>query len=155
MDVQKFFAYHENPRVRRAFELASTAHEGQVDKAEKNYIYHPLNVAAQCDGNISAMIVALLHDVAEDTDFSVEDLQEKIPLTDEEVHALKLLTHDEKVPYFDYVAGIKANELARQVKVADLKHNSDLSRIPVETRTEKDLRRLEKYQRALKILESV
>ena len=79
-------------------------------------------------------------------------MQKKISLTDEEIHALKLLTHDEKISYFDYVQNISADELARQVKIADLKNNSDLSRIPKEVQTSKDFKRVEKYKQALKIL---
>ena len=150
--LQKIFECHDNPRIRQAFQLAKTAHEGQTDKAGVDYIYHPMTTAFQCCGNISAMIVALLHDVAEDTNFSVDELQEKISLTGEETAALKLLTHDEKISYLDYVKNIKADELARQVKIADLKHNSDLSRIPQNVRTEKDFKRVEKYSQALKIL---
>ncbi len=150
--LQKIFEQHKNSRIRKAFQLAKIAHEGQTDKAGVDYIYHPMTVAFQCGGNISAMIVALLHDVAEDTNFSVDDLREKISLTDEEIHALKLLTHDEKISYLDYVQNISVDELARQVKIADLKHNSDLSRIPQEVRTSKDFKRIEKYSQALKIL---
>ena len=150
--LQKIFEQHKISRIRQAFKLAKIAHEGQTDKAGVEYIYHPMTVAFQCGGNISAMIVALLHDVAEDTNLSVDDLQKKISLTDEEIHALKLLTHDEKISYFDYVQNISADELARQVKIADLKHNSDLSRIPKEVQTSKDFKRVEKYKQALKIL---
>ena len=71
---------------------------------------------------------------------------------DEEIQALNLLTHDEKISYFDYVQRIKSDELATQVKIADLNHNSDLSRIPQEARTEKVFKRVEKYQQASKIL---
>ena len=73
------------------------------------------------------MIVGLLHDVVEDTDFTFEDLQ-KIPLTDEELQALKLLTHDKKISYPDYIAKIKTNSLAKKVKYCDLNHNFDYSR---------------------------
>ncbi|MBQ7629852.1 MAG: hypothetical protein IJS81_06525 [Selenomonadaceae bacterium] len=150
--LQEIFARHENLRVRKAFEIAKTAHKGQVDKSGVDYIFHPLTVAFQCGGNISALIIALLHDVVEDSDLTFEELQKKIPLTDEELQALKLLTHDEKNPYLEYVEKIKSNELAAQVKIADLKHNSDLSRIDKNFLTEKDFKRVEKYKAALKIL---
>lgn len=149
---EKFFERNEDLRVRKAFEMASIAHSNQFDKAGKKYIFHPMTVALGCKGDISAMIVALLHDVAEDTAFSLEDLKEKISLTSKEFDALKLLTHEENVSYFDYIERIKTNELATKVKIADLKHNSDLSRIPEDMRTEKDLARVEKYKKALKIL---
>ena len=74
-------------------------------------------------------------------------------MTDDELQALKLLTHDKKIPYLDYVEKIKSNKLAAQVKIADLKHNSDLSRIDKNFLTEKDFKRVEKYQSALKILQ--
>jgi len=150
--LKKIFEKHKNPRIRQVFQLAKTAHHGQFDKAGVEYIYHPMTVALQCGGNISAMIVALLHDVAEDTDLTIDDLQERISLTDEEIQALKLLTHDEKIFYFDYIQRIKFNELAKPVKISDLNHNSDLSRIPQDIRTEKDFKRVEKYSQALKIL---
>lgn len=151
--MKNFFKNHGDARIRRAYEIAESAHRGQVDKAGVEYINHPLTVAANVGENISAIIVALLHDVAEDTVLTTAELKEKIPLTDEEFHALELLTHDEKIPYLDYVAQIKSNELARTVKAADLKHNSDLSRI--KNPAPKDFARVEKYKAALRILDGV
>lgn len=145
------FSNHKSARVRQAYETAKTAHEGQVDKAGVAYINHPCRVAANVGENTSAIIVALLHDVAEDTTLTLDELKKKIPLTDDEADALKLLTHDEKIPYLEYVAQLKSNELARTVKAADLKHNSDLSRI--KNPAPKDFARVEKYKSALKILE--
>ena len=144
------FANHDDERVRRAFWTATAAHDGQFDKAGIAYINHPVTVAAHAAENISAIIVALLHDTIEDTPLTLDELQKKIPLTAEEFTALKLLTHDKKIPYLDYVAQIKSNELARRVKIADLRHNSDLSRI--KNPSPKDFARVEKYQAALKIL---
>ena len=128
------------------------AHCGQVDKSGADYINHPLTVAAQVSDDVSAIIVALLHDTVEDTALTLDELRTKIPLTDDEAAALKLLTHDETIPYLDYVSAIKSNELARRVKVADLKHNSDLSRI--KNPSPKDFARVEKYQTALKLLDA-
>ena len=147
--MEKFFN-HANERVRRAYKAALEAHCGQVDKAGVEYKNHPLTVAANVGENISAIIVALLHDVAEDTSLTIADLKEKIPLTDDEAQALELLNHNKKIPYFEYVAAIKANDLARRVKAADLKHNADLSRI--KNPSPKDFARVEKYCAALKIL---
>lgn len=144
------FSEHEDARVRRAFEVAALAHGGQVDKAGVAYINHPIKVAAQVEENISAVIVALLHDVAEDTNLTLAELKKKIPLTDAEIQALELLTHDEKIPYLEYVARLKSNDLARAVKIADLKHKSDLSRI--KNPSPKDFVRVEKYRAALEIL---
>ena len=145
------FANHSDERIRRAFQTALEAHRGQVDKSGADYINHPLAVAAQVD-DVSAIIVALLHDTIEDTALTLDELREKIPLTDDETAALKLLTHDEKIPYFDYVAAIKSNPLARRVKIADLRHNADLSRI--KNPSPKDFARVEKYRVALKILDA-
>ena len=141
---------HSDTRVRRAYEIASAAHRGQIDKAGVDYINHPLAVAANVGEDSSAIIVALLHDVAEDTPSTIDELKKEIPLTDDEAKALELLTHDDDTPYLDYVKKIKSNGLAAKVKVADLKHNSDLSRI--KNPTPKDFARVEKYKAALKLL---
>lgn len=131
-----------------AKEIAVKAHAGQVDKAGKPYIEHPAHVAAAVEGE-KAKAVAWLHDVVEDTDLTFEDLS-AAGVDDEAIEALRLLTHEEDVPYMDYVAKIKTSELARTVKLADLAHNSDLSRLPKVT--EKDLKRAEKYRRAIEVL---
>ena len=149
--LQKIFECNKNPRVQKAFEIAKTAHAGQFDKGGAAYIFHPVTVALSCAKD-SEIIVALLHDVAEDTNFTVENLREEVNLTAEEFQALKILTHDKNIPYFDYIQKVKTNALATAVKIADLKNNSDLSRIPAPT--EKDLSRVEKYKSALKILEA-
>ena len=148
----KNFANHEDARIRKAFEVAQKVHAEQFDKAGVDYINHPLTVASSVGENISAIIVALLHDTVEDSAKTFDELQTEIPLTAEELQALKLLTHDKKIPYLEYVAQIKSNPLAAKVKAADLKHNSDLSRI--KNPTAKDLERVEKYRHALEILGS-
>lgn len=145
-----FITEFTDERIRRAYQTALEAHNGQVDKSGVEYINHPLKVAAQVSDDVSAIIVALLHDTIEDTALTLDELREKIPLTNNESEALKLLTHDEKIPYFDYVTAIKSNPLARRVKIADLKHNSDLSRI--KNPSPKDFARVEKYSAALKLL---
>lgn len=117
--------------------IAAAAHKGQVDKAGKPYIEHPAHVAASVQGD-AAKAVAWLHDVVEDTPLTFADLREK-GVAPEVIEALKLLTHDESVPYLEYVRSLKPNPLARAVKLADLRHNSDLSRLP--RITEKDQRR--------------
>lgn len=123
-------------------------HKGQVDKAGKPYIIHPLTVALGCNTE-SAKIVALCHDVLEDTDATVEELKE-IGLTDEEVDAVLLLTKPDKEDYMVYVKRLSQNEIAREVKMSDLNHNMDLSRL--KTITEKDLKRVEKYKKAYNYL---
>lgn len=130
--------------------IARKAHAGQFDKAGKPYIEHPAHVAASVEGD-KAKAVAWLHDVVEDTDTTFEDLTEQ-GIDGEVIDALRLLTHDKSVPYMDYVAKVKTNELARTVKLADLAHNSDLSRLPVVT--DIDLDRVKKYKSAIQILDS-
>ena len=93
-------------------------------------------------------IAALLHDVVEDTDITLDDLAKEFPK--EVIDALKLLTHQRSIPYMDYVAKIKTNDIAKAVKIADLKHNSDLTRL--DCITDKDLERIKKYQEALELL---
>lgn len=136
-------------RIEKARELASKAHEGQLDKAGDPYINHPLAVASNVGEDESAIIVALLHDTIEDTALTFDDVKDF--LTSEELTALKLLTHDRSVPYTDYIRAIKGNKLARRVKIVDLKHNMDLSRLP--KITDADRERVEKkYNPALKFL---
>lgn len=146
----KDFANHKDARIRKAFETAQKVHAGQVDKGGVEYINHPLTVASNVGDDISAIIVALLHDTVEDSAITFDELQEEIPLTAEELDALRLLTHDDATPYLEYVAQIKTNALAATVKAADLRHNSDLSRI--KNPTAKDLERAAKYRYALEIL---
>ena len=94
-------------------------------------------------------VVALLHDVVEDSDYTMEDIV-AAGFPKEVTDALALLTHDEAVPYMEYVAALKENPIAKRVKLADLEHNSDLSRI--DEVTPRDLARIEKYQKAKELL---
>ena len=113
------------PLTIRAMNIAYHAHHGQVDKAGIPYIFHPLHLAESMEDEISCC-AALLHDVVEDTNITLEDLAQQFPA--EVVNVVALLTHEEGVDYFDYVRRIKDNPIARKVKLADLAHNSDTSR---------------------------
>ncbi len=124
------------------------AHEGAVDRAGLPYVYHPLTVAATMDDEDST-VVALLHDVLEDTSYTLEDIK-GLGVSEKAIEALQLLTHDKDEPYMDYIQRIKSNPLAAKVKLADLKHNSDLSRLT--EITPKDKERVKKYKEAQKIL---
>lgn len=128
--------------------VAERAHRRQVDKAGNPYIEHPAHVAAHVEGD-AAKASAWLHDVVEDTPYTFEDL-EALGISGEVLDALHLLTHDPAVPYFEYVRRIKENPVARAVKLADLRHNSDLSRLP--KITDADLQRRQKYEHAIEIL---
>ena len=130
----------------KAMVLAYHAHHGQFDKGGVPYIFHPIHLAEQMDDEISTC-VALLHDTVEDTDVTLEDLAKDFPA--EVVNAVRLLTHAEDVEYFDYVRAIKSDPIAAKVKLADLTHNGDPSRISNQGNAEK---RREKYAAARKIL---
>jgi hypothetical protein len=141
---------HMGPQETIACAIAYKAHEGQTDKAGAPYIGHPAHVASQVEGD-ATKAVAWLHDVVEDTPLTFDDLR-AAGIGDDVIAALRLLTHDKRVPYLDYVANLKNNELARAVKLADLAHNSDLGRLPEVTQADRE--RTEKYRRAIALLES-
>ena len=134
--------------TKKALNICFQAHKDQMDKSGCPYVFHPFHLAEQMDDEQS-VIVALLHDVVEDTEMTFEDLEKEFD--HEIIEALKLLTHEDDVDYFEYVGKIKENKLARKVKLADLKHNSDLTRLDVIT--DKNMQRYEKYQNAIQILE--
>ena len=136
------------PMTKKAINLLFDAHKDQKDKSGLPYVFHPFHVAEQMDDEDST-IVALLHDLLEDTSYTVEDLK-KIGFNNKVCDALILMTHDDNVKYLDYIKKIKNNSIARKVKIADLKHNSDLSRLDIIT--EYDLERKAKSTKALEIL---
>ena len=115
------------PLTRKAMKIAYDAHHGQVDKGGLPYIFHPLHLAEEMEDEVSCC-AALLHDVAEDTSVTLEDLAKEFP--SEVIAVLELLTHREDVPYFDYVRSVRANPIAVKIKLADIAHNSDQSRCP-------------------------
>ena len=138
----------EQSMVDLALSIARKAHEGQLDKAGVDYIEHPIYVASQVDTE-EEKAVALLHDVIEDSPVSAEELlQAGLPET--VVTAVQILTKKKEQDYQTYLETVKKNPLARVVKLADLKHNSDLSRLS--SITEKDRERLKKYKKAIDFL---
>ena len=138
------------PATKRAMLLALDAHKGQYDKGGLPYIMHPLHVAESMETE-DECVVALLHDVLEDTETTVLDLQEW-GITDRQIEALKLLCHDESVPYLEYVQKLRSNPIAVKVKIADLRHNADLTRLT--EASEEDRKRAEKYKQALQLLQA-
>lgn len=138
-------------KTKIAMKLAYEKHHGQVDKSGLPYIHHPLHLAEQMNTE-EACIVALLHDVIEDTNTTFEDL-EAFSFGEEIIDALKLLTRNKDEDYFAYVERISKNPIAKQVKIADLMHNSDPTRLSQIYET--DRKRLEKYNKALQILQGV
>lgn len=136
-------------QVEIALVIATQAHQGQTDKAGVSYLYHPLTVASLVEGD-DAKAVALLHDVIEDSEVTSQDLLEA-GLSSEIVDAVQLLTKSRRLSYQDYLAALKGNDLARRVKIADLTHNLDASRLNRDL-TDADLKRLAKYRAALEFL---
>ena len=138
-------------QTKKAMKLCFAAHKDQVDKSGMPYVFHPFHLAEQMTDEATT-VTALLHDVVEDTDYTLNDLR-AMGFPAEAVDAIAMMTHDPEVPYLDYVAKIKTNPVARAVKLADLRHNSDLSRL--DTVDEKALERVEKYRRAIRLLEGL
>lgn len=136
-------------KTKKALKLCFEAHKAQLDKSGMPYVFHPFHLAEQMKDE-NTTIVALLHDVIEDTDYTFNDLI-AMGFDGAIIEAIKLMTHEEGVPYMDYVEKIKSNPIAREVKLADLRHNSDLSRL--DAPTEKDKMRVEKYRKAIVLLE--
>ena len=133
--------------TKKALKLCFNAHKEQVDKAGMPYVFHPFHLAEQMDDEIST-VCALLHDVVEDTDITFEDLSAMFP--QEVITVLKLLTHEDTVSYTEYVGKIATNPVAKKVKIADLKHNSDITRLSIIDESAK--KRREKYKKASEIL---
>lgn len=137
------------PMTKKALAVCFEAHKSQVDKSGLPYVFHPFHLAEQMKDEMTT-IVALLHDVIEDTSITVEELRD-MGFPAEAIAAIQIMTHDKSIPYMDYVARIKKNPIAREVKLADLKHNSDLTRL--NEVAEKDLERFKKYKKAISLLE--
>jgi len=145
----------------KAIDIAKSAHEGQVDKADKPYFEHVKTVAENVseiirswneeydDFLIQAQIVSYLHDVVEDTSLTIDDLW-KLQIPVECILAIEVLTKIKGQDYSDYLAKVKQDKLATVVKIADLIHNSDLSRLDVVT--PEDSARHDKYLKAIEFL---
>ena len=137
--------------LERAIALAATAHQGQVDKAGAPYILHPLRMMLTLSG-LEDRIVAILHDVVEDTEWTLAGLRAE-GFGDAVIDAIEAVTKREGESYEDFIQRSAANAIGRRVKLADLRDNSDLSRLAAVT--EKDRVRLDKYRRAIETLLSV
>lgn len=142
--------FPESKEIEKAYLIAKSAHKGQLDKGGQDYINHPLAVASFVTTE-DEKIVALLHDVVEDTPITLQNLHEQ-GFSDYIVKAVDCLTKRDGEPLEAYLERVKSNTLAITVKIADLTHNSDLSRIPQPT--EKDYKRAERYQKEIAFLKS-
>ena len=139
------------PLTKKALKLCFQTHKEQVDKTGMPYVFHPFHLAEQMTDELST-VCALLHDVVEDSDCTFEDLSE-MGFPEEAIAVLRLLTHEKSVPYMEYVQTLSSNPTARAVKMADLRHNSDLTRL--DEVDEKALERAKKYKTALEFLNKI
>ena len=134
--------------LERAIELAVTHHRGQRDKAGHPYILHPLRVMLACQGE-EAQMVAVLHDLLEDTPLTPEDLRRE-GFSEFVIEGVESVTRQPEEVYEDFVLRAKAHPLGRAVKLADLEDNMDVRRLAA--LTDKDLHRLQRYRESWQLL---
>ena len=137
------------PLTKQAMAICFDAHKNQADKSGLPYVFHPFHLAEQMETE-AEVCTALLHDVVEDSAYTIEDLR-KAGFPEIVLESLRLLTRDKRMHYLDYVARLRNDPIARRVKLADLTHNSDLNRL--DNVTAQDRRRVLKYRMAQAILE--
>ena len=135
--------------TKKAMKLIFEKHQNQFDRAGIPYVNHPLHVAESMPDEDSTC-VALMHDLIEDTNTTLDDIK-AMGFNQKIIETLETLTHDHNEDYYKYVAKLSSNPMAIQVKLSDLYHNSDLSRL--NEITEKDLMRCEKYKKCIVYLE--
>lgn len=140
--------------VKAAMSLSFKVHKKQKDRGGMPYIYHPMHLAEQFKDE-KLKTLALLHDVVEDSDYSFEDVEKySDTFTEDVIDALRCITKEDKEPYMNYISRVCANEMSRLVKIADLKHNLNTSRLQDNSiLTDKQLNRIQKYREALDYLE--
>lgn len=141
------------PKVNLAIKLMYEKHKDQVDKQGIPYVFHPFIVANSMETE-EETIVALLHDVIEDTDTSLEDLK-KLGFNDKIIDAIDTLTHKENEDYETYIERIGKNKLATKVKIADLRHNMDITRFASITIPNSYLKKYKIYNESLEYLENI
>ena len=132
----------------QAISIATKAHSGQLDKAGKPYILHPLRLMLQFESEVE-MIIAVMHDVIEDSHFTLQDLNNH-GFSIDVIEAINCLTKRKDEDYQRFISRISQNSLAKKIKIEDIKDNLNLTRLS--NITAKDLQRAEKYHRALKFL---
>jgi hypothetical protein len=136
------------PTLEDAILLAVEAHRGQTEKTGTPYILHPLRVMFRLESEADR-IVGVLHDLIEDTRYTLQDLR-SMGYPEPLLQALDCLTRREMETYEEFITRIRINPLARRVKLADLEDNMDVRRLPA--LTDKDAERLKKYLNAWTLL---
>lgn len=137
-------------KTKYAMKIAYEAHKDQVDKGGVPYVFHPFHLAEQMKTE-DTVCAALLHDVVEDASVSIKELI-NAGFSKQVIDALILLTHKKGIPYMEYIEQLSSNPVASKVKLVDLIHNSDLSRL--DNVTDNDLQRVEKYRKAINMIKS-
>lgn len=139
-------------KTKKALLICFDAHKDALDQSGMPYVFHPFHLAEQMHDE-KTTVAALLHDVVEDTDYTFEMLRAE-GFDEDILDALRLLTRTEDIQtdadYLRYVEKIKENPIACAVKIADLTHNSDMTRLSEVT--DRDIMRAAKYQKALMLL---
>jgi (p)ppGpp synthase/HD superfamily hydrolase len=137
-------------KIKLAKAVATKAHRGQTDRGGVDYINHPTVIADKVkhEGE-NYEIVAWLHDVIEDSEFTMDDIK-AFGFNKDVTDAVAILTRNSSMNYDEYLQVIRANKIALKVKIADITHNSDLTRLKKITKN--DLDRTKKYKKALKFL---
>lgn len=130
--------------LEKAIALAAKHHEGQTDKAGKPYIFHLLKVMMDVEKN-NEMIVAVLHDILEDTSVTIDDLKNQ-GFSNQILSSITSLTKLSDESYDNFIDRVCLDPLAAKVKLADLCHNRDIKRLA--NITDKDVKRLCKYDKA-------
>lgn len=138
------------PQTKLAMEIAYNAHHGQKDKGGTPYVFHPFHLAEQMDTELE-VTAALLHDVVEDTHWTMKELEEA-GIHQDVLAVLDLLTHPKGMPYMEYVHRLLPNATARKIKLADIRHNSDVSRLDPQDHAKAEYFR-NKYRDAVALLE--
>ena len=134
----------QTPTIEDALALAALAHKGQLDKAGQPYIFHPIRLMMNVSDE-QARIVALLHDVVEDSPVTMDQLR-ALGYSEEILAALDCVTRRATETYEEFIDRIAPNALARRVKLADLKDNMDMTRLP--NPGAKDFARMQRYKAA-------
>lgn len=137
------------PKTKKALKLCFDAHQDKTDRGGVPYPFHPYHLAEKMKDEDS-VCVALLHDILEDTACSADQLK-SYGFGDVVVNAVVALTKKDDEDYFRYIARVAENEIAKKVKIADLLHNTDTTRLSG-VPTDADLARCEKYRRAIELL---
>ena len=134
--------------TKRAMNLCFTAHKNQRDLGGSPYVFHPFHLAEEMPDE-DCTVAALLHDVVEDTAYTLEDLG-MMGFNPKVIHAVDLLTRKKGTTYMEYIAQIKTDRIARTVKLADLRHNADQNRLCYQSESSRKL--MLRYQKAMKML---